>query len=151
MFSGSTSEVRGMSSGLILNEGKFLSKPPSGRVGNVIEANDRGDRINPGIRILPLPSNNDLLGGRMSGLRSEKLLIFRMGNYLWRRMNHKLANRMRMWKGNGNTITLLFSLKGFEILHQERRGQVTIIVMNGFSITIPDLLTRSTTIYPINQ
>jgi hypothetical protein len=31
---------------------------------------------------------------------------------------------MEMWKANGNTITLLFSLKGLEILHQERRGQV---------------------------
>jgi hypothetical protein len=29
-----------------------------------------------------------------------------------------------MWKGSGNINTLLFSLKGLEILHQERRGQV---------------------------
>ena len=28
--------------------------------------------------------------------------------------------------GNGATTTLLFSLKGLEILHQERRGQVNI-------------------------
>ena len=27
-----------------------------------------------------------------------------------------------MWEGNGNTIKLLFPLKGLEILHQERRG-----------------------------
>ena len=39
-------------------------------------------------------------------------------------MSHKLANGMEMWEGIGNTTTLLFSLKGLEILHQERRGQV---------------------------
>ena len=27
---------------------------------------------------------------------------------------------MKMWKANGNTTTLLFSLKGLEILDQER-------------------------------
>ena len=50
-------------------------------------------------------------------------------------MNHKLTNGMKMWKGNGNrpTATLLSSLKGFEILHQERRGQVNIIVMGAIS------------------
>jgi hypothetical protein len=42
-----------------------------------------------------------------------------MGNYPSRRINHKLA--MKMWKGNGNTTTLLFSQKGLEILHEERR------------------------------
>ena len=36
-------------------------------------------------------------------------------------MNQKLANGMMMWKGNGNTTTS-FSLKGLEILYQERRG-----------------------------
>ena len=51
-------------------------------------------------------------------------------------MNHKLANGMKMWKGNGNTITLLFSLKGLEMLHQERRGQVYTIVMKHFNIIL---------------
>ena len=37
-----------------------------------------------------------------------------------------------MWKGKGNTTTLLFSLKGLGILHQERRGQVKIIVVEHF-------------------
>jgi hypothetical protein len=45
---------------------------------------------------------------------------------------NKLANNIKMWKGNGNTTTLLFSLKGLEILHQERRGQVKTIVMEHF-------------------
>jgi hypothetical protein len=31
---------------------------------------------------------------------------------------------MKMWKGNGNTTALLFSLNGFEILRKDRRGQV---------------------------
>jgi hypothetical protein len=39
-----------------------------------------------------------------------------------------------MWKGNRNTTTLLFSLKGLEILNQERRGQVNAIVMDHFKI-----------------
>ena len=36
---------------------------------------------------------------------------------------------MKMWKGNGNTTTLLFSLKRLVIVHQERRGQVKTILM----------------------
>ena len=40
---------------------------------------------------------------------------------------------MKMWKGNGNITTLLFSLKGHEILYQERRGQVKTIVMERFN------------------
>ena len=76
------------------------------------------------------------------GLRSKKsfklvwrchqqLLVLRMGNYLWRRMNHKFANGM-MWKGNGNTPTLLFSLKRLEIVLQGRR-KVKTIVMEHFN------------------
>ena len=48
-------------------------------------------------------------------------------------MNNKLANGMKMWKGDGNTATLLFSLKRLEIVHQERREQVKIIVMEHFN------------------
>jgi hypothetical protein len=48
-------------------------------------------------------------------------------------MNHKLANGMKTWKGNGNTTTLLFSLKGLDILHQERRGQAKTMVMEHFN------------------
>jgi hypothetical protein len=48
-------------------------------------------------------------------------------------MNHKLANSMKMWKGNGNTTTLLLSLKRLEIVHQETRGQVKTIVMEHFN------------------
>ena len=44
-------------------------------------------------------------------------------------MNHKLVDGMKIWKGNWNTATLLFPLKGTEILHQERRGQVKTIVI----------------------
>ena len=77
---------------------------------------------------------------------SSKLLVFRMGNYPWRRMNHKWTNGMKMWKGNGNTTTLLLSLIGLETVHQERRGQVKTIVMehlNGILLQSPDLLTSS--------
>ena len=51
-----------------------------------------------------------------------------MGNYPWKR----LANGIRVWKGNGNTTALLFSLKRLVILHQERTGQVSTIVMEHF-------------------
>ena len=44
-----------------------------------------------------------------------------------------MANGMKMWKGNGNTTTLLFSLKRRETVHQERRGQVKTIVMEHFN------------------
>ena len=37
--------------------------------------------MNPGIRILPLPSVNSLLGGLMSEERPGQLLVLRMGNY----------------------------------------------------------------------
>ena len=59
-----------------------------------------------------------------------------MGNYPCRWMNHKLANGMKMWKGYGNTTTLLFSLKRLEIVHQERRGQVKNIVTEHFNGTL---------------
>ena len=35
-----------------------------------------------------------------------------------------MANGMKMCKGNGNTTTLLFSLKGPEIIHKEREIKV---------------------------
>ena len=43
-----------------------------------------------------------------------------------------LSQDMKMWKGNCNTTTS-FSLKGLEILHQERRGQMKTIVMEHFN------------------
>ena len=47
-------------------------------------------------------------------------------------MSHKSANGIEIWKGNGNTTTLLFSPKGLGILDQERRGLVKTIVMEHF-------------------
>jgi len=48
-------------------------------------------------------------------------------------MNHKLPNGIKMRKENGKTTILLFSLKGLEILHQKRRGQVNTIVTEHFN------------------
>jgi hypothetical protein len=48
-------------------------------------------------------------------------------------MNHNLAKGMRMWKENGNNTTLLFFLKGLEILHQERREHAKNKVMELFN------------------
>jgi hypothetical protein len=62
-------------------------------------------------------------------------------------MNHKLANGINMWKGNGNTTTLLFSLKGLEILHQEKRGEVNTIVMEHLN----SILLHNSTYLSINQ
>ena len=69
------------------------------------------DRMDPGIRIHPPPSASGLLG---------QVLVLRTGSYPWRWMNHKLANDMNMWRGNGNATTLLFSLKGLGILHKKK-------------------------------
>jgi hypothetical protein len=38
-----------------------------------------------------------------------------------------------MWKGNGNTTTLLFYLKELEIVPQERRGQLNTTMMKRFN------------------
>ena len=89
--------------------------------------------MNPGIRILPLPRANGLPGGWMSGWRSGLILVLWMGKYPWRWINHKLANGIKMWKGNGNTIRLLFSLKIPKLVRQERREQVKTIVMEHFN------------------
>jgi hypothetical protein len=95
-------------------------------------ANVGGEWENSGIRILPLLSANGILGGKIRGYRLEQFLIFRIENYPWRRMNHKLANGMKIWNANGNTTTLLFSPKGLEILHQERRWLVDTLLMEHF-------------------
>ena len=86
--------------------------------------------MNPRIRILPPPGDNDLLGEWKSGWKSGQFLILYDGK-LSVNMDepHKLANSMKIWKGYGSTTILLFSLKGLEILHQERRGQGNTIVM----------------------
>ena len=53
---------------LIFSEGKILPASASGgEWATSYTANVGGDRMDPGIRILFLPSANGLLGGRMSG------------------------------------------------------------------------------------
>ena len=46
---------------------------------------------------------------------------------------NNLANDIKTWKRNGNTIILLFPLKGLEILSQERRGEVNTKLMEYFT------------------
>ena len=48
-------------------------------------------------------------------------------------MSYKLTIGVKMWKGNGNIPTPLFSLKRLEIVNQERRGQVKTIVIEHFN------------------
>ena len=43
------------------------------------------------------------------------------------------GQRHKNVEGNGNITALSFSLKGLEILYQERRGQVKTIVMEHFN------------------
>ena len=50
-------------------------------------ANLRGEPVDSPISILPLPSANCPLGGQMSGYRSGKFLVLRIGNYPLRWMN----------------------------------------------------------------
>ena len=49
-------------------------------------------------------------------------------------MNQKLANDMKMWKGNGNTITLLFFLKGLKIKFYIKKEEDTIMWVHFKSI-----------------
>ena len=52
----------------ISNEGKSLSTPPSGKEWATSKTtNVEEERVNSGIRFLPLPSANGLLGARMRG------------------------------------------------------------------------------------
>ena len=72
----------------------------------------------------------------MSGYWSGQLLVLRMGNYLWRQKNHKLAKGMKIWKGNGKT-KILFFLKKLKILLHERSGQMNTIAMEHFNKSDP--------------
>ena len=98
-------------------------------------ANIEREQMNHRIRIYPLSSANDFLGGQMSGYRPGQVLLHMMGKYPWRQINLKLASPMKVYTGNENatTLRLLFSQKGLEILHRERRGQVNTIVMEHFN------------------
>ena len=59
----------------------------------------------------------------MSGWRSGKILALGWETIQVKtnQVNYKLPNGMNMWKKNGNITTLLFSLKGLEVLNQERK------------------------------
>ena len=48
-----------------------------------------------------------------------------------------MAKDMKIWKGNGNTTTLLFSMKGLEMRTSEHHNDRT---PTEFSTTSPDLL-----------
>ena len=54
-------------------------------------------------------------------------------NRITRRVNGKFSDCLNVWKGNGNTTTLLFSLEGFEILYQERRREMNTTIMEHFN------------------
>jgi hypothetical protein len=58
----------------------------------------------------------------------DKFLYLGLETFLEGHEN-KLVNSLNMWKGNGNTSKFLFSLKGLEIVYQERRGQENPIAM----------------------
>ena len=79
---------------------------------------------------MPLPSAKALLGGRMTRKRTGNSLSLEWETSL----NADLVNGTKMWKGNGNTTILLFSLNGLEILHHEIRGQVNTILIEHFKI-----------------
>ena len=91
-----------------------------------ITVNVGGDWLNPGIKLLPLPNANSLLG-----YKSVIRLVFRVLSL--EGINHKFSNSMKIGKGNGSTTTLLFSLKRLDIVHVERRALVNTIVMENFN------------------
>ena len=83
--------------------------------------------------MLKNPNKSNLIKEATNIMKTSSNVFVRMGNYPWRRINHKLATSMKIWKGKGSTTTLLFSLKELEILHQERRDQVNTTVMEHFN------------------
>ena len=77
--------------------------------------------MNPGIRILPLPSAPAFPEGGWAGRGQGNSLFLGWEAILeggW------ATSWPTTWRGGNDTIILLFSLKALEILHQERRGQV---------------------------
>ena len=70
-------------------------------------------------------SGENLLVEKISRKLDEQVKVRETSKLLIpRTVNLKLANGIKMWKGKGNTTSLLFSLKRLEIVHQERRGQI---------------------------
>ena len=67
--------------------------------------------------------------GRWAG-RGQGTFVF--GGITLNSDEPQLGNAMKMWKGNGNTTTLLFYLKELDILY-EWREQVTTVVMEHFN------------------
>ena len=65
--------------------------------------------MNPGIRILTLPSAIGLSEGGWAGGDQGRFFLF-----LW--MNHKLANGIKMCKGNWNTTIFPPPLKGLGMI-----------------------------------
>ena len=58
-------------------------------------------------------------------------------------MNHKLVKGINMWKRNGNTTIVLFSVKRLEILHKKEVNPIVMEHFNNTSSINPDLLTSS--------
>ena len=92
--------------------------------------NLRKDRMNPGVRILPLPSDNGLLGGRVTRQRSGQLIFLSVGNYPWRRMNHSQQHenveRIRKYYSINNFPQRRFSFKSREKRKSEHHSGATL-------------------------
>ena len=85
--------------------------------------------MNPGIRILPLPRANGIPGGRMNGQKVRATSCPQNGKISLKADEPQVDQRHEDVERNGNTTTLLFSLKRLGILYQETREQVKVIVL----------------------
>ena len=110
------------------------------RVGNAAYGYRRRG-LNESREKVSLATVNGLLRGQLSRQISGQLLVLWLENYPCGSMSHKSSKSIKIWKGNGDTITL-FYLKGIQISHQVRRRKVNIIVIEHFNNILfrsPDL------------
>ena len=121
-----------MASGFILSEGNPYLHHPSGIewVTSYINNAER-DRMNPGIRNFLCQVPTTFSEGGWGCRDQDNFLSLGWETILKGVWTTSFPMTWRCGKKMGIIIfiTLLFSLKGLEILHQERRGQVNTIVI----------------------
>ena len=86
--------------------------------------------MNPGIKILCTKFQRP---SRRTYERAEVMSTFSPQDGKLSLKADEPQNGMKIWKGMGSTTTLLFFLKGLDILHQERRGKEKTIVLEHFN------------------
>ena len=111
----------------------------------------RGNRMDSGLRILPLSSVNILIGSGWAGKGQGNFFLGMMGNYPWRRMNPNWSAAWRCGKETGILSHPYFPRKDLKYYIKKEEDKWTPEWWNtskAFCSTRPELLKSST---PINQ